>query len=69
MTDKLLPCPFCGRSAHVEQYGDRSKSTIYQCDNCSCSLETGEEWDHGRIWNERAAIPPPETNVDASHGS
>lgn len=53
----LLPCPFCGRSAHIEQYGDRSKSTIYQCDNCSCRLETGEEWNHGADWNRRTVLP------------
>jgi len=53
---KLLPCPFCGSEAEIERYGDRRRSTIYQCTSCSCSLETGEEWGHGRQWNERADI-------------
>ncbi|MGN6147069.1 Lar family restriction alleviation protein [Rhizobium sp.] len=52
----LSPCPFCGHSASIERYGDRSQSTIYQCDNCSCSLETGEEFNHGTDWNRRAPI-------------
>lgn len=50
----LLPCPFCGHSADIERVGDRRRSTIYQCDSCGCSLETGEEWSHGRQWNERS---------------
>lgn len=53
----LLPCPFCGSEAEIERYGDRRQSTIYQCTSCSCRLETGEEWGHGRQWNERAVLP------------
>lgn len=53
---KLLPCPFCGSGAEIERYGDRRRSTIYRCTSCSCSLETGEEWGHGRQWNEWADI-------------
>jgi len=52
----LAPCPFCGSSASIERYGARRQSTIYQCDNCSCSLETGEEFNHGAEWNRRAPI-------------
>jgi Lar family restriction alleviation protein len=55
MDAKLKPCPFCGGSASIERYGDRIQSTIYRCDECSCRLETGEEWDHGKIWNSRSA--------------
>jgi predicted RNA-binding Zn-ribbon protein involved in translation (DUF1610 family) len=50
----LLPCPFCGSEAEIERVGDHRQSTIYQCTSCSCSLETGEEWGHGRRWNTRA---------------
>ena len=50
---KLLPCPFCGGEAEIERIGDRRRSTIYSCASCGCRLETGEEWGHGRRWNER----------------
>lgn len=50
---ELLPCPFCGGEASIEQYGNPRQSTIYQCNDCSCRLETGEEWDHGADWNRR----------------
>ena len=53
---KLLPCPFCGGEAEIERYGTPSVSTIYRCTICGCSLETGEEWDHGRQWNTRETI-------------
>lgn len=53
---QLLPCPFCGGEAEIERYGDPRQSTIYACANCGCRLETGEEWDHGTGWNERAEL-------------
>ena len=54
---KLLPCPFCGDpDPEIERYGTPRVSTIYSCSNCGCSLETGEEWDHGKDWNKRATI-------------
>jgi len=55
---KLLPCPFCGGRAAFERIGDRRKSTIVACDDCGCTLENGEEWDHGRGWNTRVAVAP-----------
>lgn len=59
MTSPALPalreCPFCGGAADIEQYGDRSRCTIYACSVCGCRLETGEEWGHGGQWNTRAA--------------
>ncbi len=61
--DKLLPCPFCGGKASIERYGDHRQSTIYKCDDCSCSLETGEEWSHGKRWNTRAALAPTQPTV------
>lgn len=54
MAIDLKHCPFCGKNATVERVGDRRQSTIYSCDCCGCTLETGEEWDHGRDWNRRA---------------
>lgn len=55
---ELLPCPFCGGEAEISQYGDRRKSTQYQCLECGCNLETGEEWGHGGHWNTRPTITP-----------
>lgn len=50
----LKPCPFCGGKAEIERYGTPRQSTIYQCEDCSCFLETGEEFNHGRQWNDRS---------------
>lgn len=50
---KLLPCPFCGGEAEIERLGTSRSSTIYTCTDCGCSLETGEEWNHGSGWNQR----------------
>lgn len=64
MGEKLKPCPFCGETASIERYGNHRVSTIYQCDHCSCRLETGEVWDHGKVWNHRTdpekSPPDPE---------
>lgn len=49
----LLPCPFCGGEAEIERYGTGRYSTIYRCTECSCSLETGETFHHGKRWNDR----------------
>lgn len=58
MTIELKPCPFCGSSAEIERYGNPQQSTIYTCTSCGCRLETGEEWDHGRLWNAREPVTP-----------
>jgi hypothetical protein len=51
---KLKPCPFCGHTEpEITRYGTRQYSTQYECGWCSCSLETAEEWDHGKQWNQR----------------
>ena len=51
---ELDTCPFCGSSAEIERYGTSRYSTIYRCDECGCTLETGEEFGHGAQWNHRA---------------
>ena len=63
MSEKLKPCPFCGSIAQIERYGNTRRSTIYQCQGCSCSLETCEEWGHGKIWNIRADIANAEADA------
>lgn len=57
--EALKPCPFCGGEAEIERLGNARQSTIYSCTECGCSLETGEEWSHGRRWNDRAQTTSP----------
>lgn len=53
---ELKPCPFCGGEASIERFGNTRVSTQYHCDDCGCFLETGEEFNHGRVWNRRPAL-------------
>ena len=57
MSADLKPCPFCGAKAEIERVGTLRHSTIYNCTDCGCRLETGEEWAHGQDWNTRAPDP------------
>lgn len=52
MTD-LKACPFCGGEAEIVIYGNTKQGTIYQCLDCSCTLETSETFNHGYRWNNR----------------
>jgi Lar family restriction alleviation protein len=64
----LKPCPFCGGKAEIERLGDGRRSTIYSCTDCGCSLETGETFAHGAMWNRRtlnAAPADPVVSADA----
>lgn len=54
MTSELLPCPFCGGEAEIERHGCTKFLTVYRCQDCGCSLETSETFNHGREWNARA---------------
>jgi len=56
----LKPCPFCGGEAEIIRKGDHRKSTQYTCLECGCFLETPEEWNHGKTWNERFEPNQPE---------
>ena len=49
----LLPCPFCGGEAEVEQKGTTRQSHIISCTDCHCSLETNETFGAGALWNKR----------------
>lgn len=66
MTDKLLPCPFCGGAATADHQDNGVGSFWIVCDNvkggCGCEgpyHQTPE--DAEAAWNRRS--PPPETNV------
>lgn len=52
---ELKPCPFCGGEAEISQFGDYRKSTLYSCLECGYKLETNEEFNHGKDWNNRNA--------------
>lgn len=54
---ELKPCPFCGGVATFERLGDSRTSTIVRCEDCGCSLENPETFDHGKQWNTRATDP------------
>jgi Lar family restriction alleviation protein len=57
MVHFLLPCPFCGGRAEVEQAGTRLRSCIVACSNCGCRHESGdEEPSSGRSWNMRHTL-------------
>jgi Lar family restriction alleviation protein len=55
---ELKPCPFCGGKANIDRMGTGRVSMQISCEDCGCSLETGETWiDENSSWNQR------ETNV------
>ena len=53
---KLLPCPFCGGNAEIEQEGTGRQSCIVRCTNCGCSLESSESFNSGSSWNTRVLL-------------
>ena len=67
---QLLPCPFCGGEAEVEQEGKNRRSCIVTCSACGCRLESNEIG-AGSAWNARAPTAvaltnyQPETSLDA----
>ncbi len=50
---ELKPCPFCGSDDIDFDRGTNRKSTNYSCNDCGCSLETGETWHAPKAWNQR----------------
>lgn len=67
--NELLPCPFCGGRGEIQRYGNSTISTIYQCIDCGCAVETSEECNYGALWNVRHAPPgyklvPVEPNIE-----
>ena len=51
----LQPCPFCNGEAFFERVGDSSQTTVVECKECGCFLESGETWNAGTKWNTRTA--------------
>jgi Lar family restriction alleviation protein len=56
MSEKLLPCPFCGHDTpEFERMGDRRQSCIVICGWCGARHESSDEGDRcGSSWNQRA---------------
>jgi len=50
----LKPCPFCGGEAEFERKGTGRQSCIVRCTDCGASHESGDTWDSGSSWNQRA---------------
>lgn len=52
--DKLKPCPFCGGKAQVDRMGTNRASMIISCEDCGCTLESGETCiNKNTYWNIR----------------
>jgi len=55
---KLKPCPFCGGLPIIKRKGSCRQSTIIECGDCGCSMETGEVLGMTTLenlaWNTRA---------------
>ena len=53
----LLPCPFCGGKAEYERKGTARASMIITCENCGCSVESGDVYEFTDTkfytWNKR----------------
>lgn len=56
MSEKLLPCPFCGHETpEFERMGNRRQSCIVICGNCGARHESGDEGSrNGSSWNQRS---------------
>ena len=63
--EKLLPCPFCGGEAEIEREGTGRQSCIVNCTQCGCSLSSGETFNSGSTWNQRAGMFDGKASVHA----
>jgi Lar family restriction alleviation protein len=51
---KLLPCPFCGGEAYIEQIGTPRQSCVVECGSCGLRHDSGDEGQRcGTSWNRR----------------
>lgn len=53
----LCPCPFCGGAAEFERRGTPRQSCIVVCSECGAKHESGDTWNSGYSWNQRAGSP------------
>jgi hypothetical protein len=54
MTNRTIPCPFCEQQAEVGRIGTPRLSTIIECTNCGCRLESPNQYPHhAKAWNTR----------------
>lgn len=53
---ELKSCPFCCGEAEFKRIGTNRVSCIVQCQDCGCTLETGETWNSGESWNTRKEL-------------
>ena len=60
MSVELLPCPFCGGEAQIEQRGTPRQSCVVECGSCGLRHDSGDEGERcGASWNRRAALATP----------
>lgn len=61
MTDKLLPCPFCGGEAYKSTFGgelhrrpsDGAALVKIECGRCVCKIERFHDKNAVEAWNTR----------------
>lgn len=78
MSDKLLPCPFCGSTVLLEEYMRRNhpwqpSRHIVQCEGCWCIVYGDSETkESARVaWNRRAKAAdsaPTASDTPSTHG-
>lgn len=65
MTDKILPCPFCGGEA--DYYEDRSGYAdrhVIECMDCACCKRSEYYKSVFREWNQRYNVETPPLDID-----
>lgn len=53
---ELLPCPFCGGDASLEDIGSANQACLIACTRCGCWVQSSEIG-YGEAWNRRVPTP------------